>query len=481
MSILESQRYACEDLDRLEKAISDRLLDIPKSHRDRISQEHEVAGFLDRIQQQSKFLKDSFKDADGDRQREIERIQGSHGNAFDEFYKQLRVIKDFHRKYPNEPVDNLEENYRKKAKTEEGNSNELIDGMFTGEEALGRYLDLVSFHERYFNLRGVKHVSYVHYLDLFDKLDHVSKGSKDEAYFKYISDLTEYLESFLKRTRPLQDPSGMIAKIEQDFDTQWDLKKTQNGSETKVEQGEAKAGIFCDACERSFEKQTVFDAHLSGKKHKKNVEAREKLGSAASLGEDLKARAIASKEYEIQQLAEILDKERNETKVNVERKSALTMRERQLELEALERGDVEDEDEEEEGAQEDDGKIYNPLKLPLGWDGKPIPFWLWKLHGLGVEYPCEICGNFVYMGRKAYDKHFMEARHVHGLRCLGIPNSALFREITSIQDALTLWDKLKKERRIQESLREQAVEVEDDEGNVMSEKVYNDLKKQGLL
>jgi splicing factor 3A subunit 3 len=35
----------------------------------------------------------------------------------------------------------------------------------------------------------------------------------------------------------------------------------------------------------------------------------------------------------------------------------------------------------EEEEEDDDGKIYNPLKLPLGWDGKPIPFWLYKLHG----------------------------------------------------------------------------------------------------
>lgn len=53
--------------------------------------------------------------------------------------------------------------------------------------------------------------------------------------------------------------------------------------------------------------------------------------------------------------------------------------------------DAEEEDEE--------GRIYNPLKLPMGWDGKPIPFWLFKLHGLGVEYKCEICSDFVYMGR----------------------------------------------------------------------------------
>ena len=91
----------------------------------------------------------------------------------------------------------------------------------------------------------------------------------------------------------------------------------------------------------------------------------------------------------------------NETKSNVERRASLTAREREQEL--LEKpkptaapantsGAAGDEEEEEE-------RIYNPLKLPLGWDGKPIPYWLYKLHGLGVEYRCEICSDHVYMGR----------------------------------------------------------------------------------
>ncbi len=35
-----------------------------------------------------------------------------------------------------------------------------------------------------------------------------------------------------------------------------------------------------------------------------------------------------------------------------------------------------------ENSDEEDDFVYNPLKLPLGWDGKPIPYWLYKLHGL---------------------------------------------------------------------------------------------------
>ena len=37
--------------------------------------------------------------------------------------------------------------------------------------------------------------------------------------------------------------------------------------------------------------------------------------------------------------------------------------------------------------------------LPLGPDGTPIPFWLYKLQGLHKQYNCEICGNISYKGK----------------------------------------------------------------------------------
>jgi len=40
---------------------------------------------------------------------------------------------------------------------------------------------------------------------------------------------------------------------------------------------------------------------------------------------------------------------------------------------------------EDDNDDDDDEPIYNPKNLPLGWDGKPIPYWLYKLHGLGIE------------------------------------------------------------------------------------------------
>lgn len=101
----------------------------------------------------------------------------------------------------------------------------------------------------------------------------------------------------------------------------------------------------------------------------------------------------------------------------------------QAELEEEEGSDVEAESEEEEEV------VVGKQNYPVGWDGKPIPYWLYKLHGLGIEYQCEICGNQSYQGRRAFERHFQEWRHAHGMRCLGIPNTKHFHEITKIKDA----------------------------------------------
>ena len=37
---------------------------------------------------------------------------------------------------------------------------------------------------------------------------------------------------------------------------------------------------------------------------------------------------------------------------------------------------------------------------------QPIPYWLYKLHGLNIVYKCEICGNYEYKGPKTFQRHF---------------------------------------------------------------------------
>ena len=167
-----------------------------------------------------------------------------------------------------------------------------------------------------------------------------------------------------------------------------------------------------------YSKQTVYDAHLTSKKHikatskqassdqppanpngppstptpSKNAETSKNKHQTAALLTYLSTALLTD-------LLQIL----NDTKANVERRFSLTAKEREQEILESQQpppppttttgpeGGAEEEEEEE--------RIYNPLKLPMGWDGKPIPYWLYKLHGLGVEYRCEICSDHVYMGR----------------------------------------------------------------------------------
>ncbi|KAI2633963.1 hypothetical protein GGS21DRAFT_519386 [Xylaria nigripes] len=503
--LLEEQRFLQEDLERLEQGIADRIGEEPKQIRDRLARDHQISQFLDRISSQSAKLLEIYRDADGSRSREIQQI--GTGDPMDEFYKQLGEIKGFHARYPNEPVENLERAYRPKKGADEAAQWSIVDTLFTGEEAFGRFLDLQTCHELYLNLPNAKRLNYLQYLDLFDNFTPSAAGLKrsekmTDQYFAYVGQLAINLESFMRKTRPLDNIDKVLAEFDKKFETDWENEKVaewrNEDSNAAASTGKlaASEGIWCDACEKAFTNENVYNNHLNGKKHIRAENERQKRAQEGDIRSTrngstggpsttrLKEKAIAEREYRIKRLAGAMSTERSDTRVNVERKQCMTERERQQELEALFSASVSAAQaaEMEEGDDgDDDDKIYNPLKLPLAWDGKPIPFWLYKLHGLGVEFACEICGNFVYMGRRAFDKHFNEARHIHGLKCLGITNTTLFRDITRIDEALRLWEKIQKDKRKDKIEDGSVVQMEDAEGNVMPEKVYYDLQKQGLL
>ena len=67
------------------------------------------------------------------------------------------------------------------------------------------------------------------------------------------------------------------------------------------------------------------------------------------------------------------------------------------------------------------------------------------------------------------------------MKCLGIPNTKPFQGITLIEDAYTLWAKLKTEQGTTTFNPDFDEEFEDRSGNVMNRKVYTDLARQGLL
>lgn len=479
--------------------------------RNRLVRDHELANFANQITNQSERALHIYKDQREGWLQEIQSMTSGEGK-FDEFDARLAAIKDHHKRNPNEPVENLERAYKKPERggPPAGFAGD-INGMFTGEEQYGRYFDLTMLHEEFLNLPGIRQVrkvTYLQYLDIFDKFTspqlaiNKAEHKMTDAYFGYVGALADYLQSFMRRSRPLENVDKIFSDFNKEFEEAW-AKGEVLGWEAQKETEKAANGgsgeeVYCDDCEKGFKNDNVYKAHLTGKKHIKNAQARQNgdnstsntnaNGSSATIPIDLKRlreKAIAEREHRVRKLTAAMQTTREDTRVNVERKFGMTDKERQQEIAALyaeEAALADNPQNGDEGSEDEDGeKVYNPLKLPLSWDGKPIPFWLYKLHGLGVEFPCEICGNYVYMGRRAFDRHFSEARHVYGLKCLGITNTSLFRDITTIAEAERLWKKIVEEKEKTSKAKEDVVEMEDSYGNVMPLKVWTDLAKQGLL
>ncbi|CAL2243145.1 unnamed protein product [Prunus armeniaca] len=192
-------------------------------------------------------------------------------------------------------------------------------------------------------------------------------------------------------------------------------------------------------------------------------------------GCEINLKEIALLEGKVNKLCCLLKEAVERTKDNIVKKQALTYEEIKAEPEEQEEIETESHDEENEQ------QIHNPLKLPLGPDAKIIYYWMYKLHGLGQEFKCEICGDSSYFGRRAFEIHFNGECHKRGMRCLGIPKTKSFNEITSIEEAKELWKRIQERQGENLWCPDLGEEYEDEEGNIYNKKTYNDLKRQGLL
>jgi len=257
------------------------------------------------------------------------------------------------------------------------------------------------------------------------------------------------------------------------------LESDDNNGETKgdsqikseVESKKDANNLFCTYCQKKFAKETVMKAHINSKKHLKMVSAAQQSELSHPLQKE-----IFALEVKISRVAELLADQLDATKENIEKKQSRSIDELITELEIEEEIPVVESDDEEEVQ-----PVQGIQNYPLDWDGKPIPYWLYKLHGLRVEYKCEICGNTSYWGRRAFERHFQEWRHAYGMRCLKIPNTRHFQEVTKINDAIELYKKIKSDQYKVAWKPDVEEEYEDGEGNVFSKKTYLDLQRQGLI
>jgi splicing factor 3A subunit 3 len=138
-------------------------------------------------------------------------------------------------------------------------------------------------------------------------------------------------------------------KLEVEFDSAWEQgiapgqKDETNGTSTTTTTNGSP--LFCEACQKTYAKETVFNAHLESKQHKKNVEKvnGEKNGTTeeddteplpGQMTREQRRKEISRREYTILKLCqgEKLSQIIPATINNVERRALLSDRERQVPL-----------------------------------------------------------------------------------------------------------------------------------------------------
>ncbi|DBB14656.1 hypothetical protein WJX82_004178 [Trebouxia sp. C0006] len=507
-TVLEQTRAGHEEAEHLERLIVKDFRNELKGHKERLHQSHRVRNMLDIMQEQAKKLADIYQDEDDSRKDDIASLKVDQGD-FKVFYDRVRDLKDYYR---NRPIEVTE------AENDELASREEPRVEFSGEEGQGRFLDLHEHYHTFINSKfgHSKEEAPKEYQDYVTSVTDFSQISRQHRmsrpYREYLQGLLGYLEQFYERTSPLGSLTKVYSKLEGEFDTAFEEGQVpgwedRGGGKLPGDQGNAmdlqafdtvdeleslgadalkdaltKLGLKCGGTLRQRAERLILTKTTPVEKLDRKLFAKGVVPAAARDSEQASKQKAAAREAALLECKtrlllqdkDLLGKVVTDTVGNIEKKQARTYEELQAEqMEAEEEAAASDSDEE-------DDFIYNPLKLPLGWDGKPIPYWLYKLHGLNQEFQCEICGGATYWGRRAFERHFREYRHQASMRVLGIPNTKNFYEITKVADAQKLWKNIQDREKPGHKI-EVDEEYEDAEGNVYNRKTYEDLRRQGLI
>ncbi|PXF42304.1 Splicing factor SF3a60-like [Gracilariopsis chorda] len=380
-------------------------------------------------------------------------------DALSSFYAQLRDLRDLHRSRPalassSRDAALLQASY--KAAT------------FSGEECGGRYLDVLCHYQTYLNVskQSVEYYQYVR--DNISDFCSLAGGVRtSKAYERYLSELEKYLKDFARRAHPLEGTDEHMQRAHEEARKQIEkmlseIAATYGTDEQLLEQ------LGGDAL-----RERLVEVGL-----KCGGRPQERAKRLLKAAREMKYGRIALLERSVRfALDKVLAPERRATVANIQKRLGLSYAEIEAERRAMEA--VADGVEEE--VEQVESTLYNPKDVPLGWDGKPIPYWMYKLHGLNHEFKCEICGNGTYKGPRAFERHFTDSQHVQGLRRLGIGYSKAYMMITGIEDALKLEARMRLTEAQAQFDEDRDMEFEDAAGNVMNRKTYNDLLRQGLI
>jgi len=474
-TLLEQCRLLHSEVEYLRGLINATLKNNTKALKSQLKQDQLIYARLNKITENSKHLKNIYEDELGVRQDEMSELSGR--NAFHVFYQKVREIKK---------KKNDEASYSISVKTEEVDTK--IKEKWSGPEWQGRFLDLQEHYQIYINLlqeNKRKVCTYRYYVKTFHHFHRIHE--KNKHYKNYLNNLLRYLANFWDRRFPLYSSEKIKKHCLKEFERKWKtnsapgynvdfsiehLEKIERDSledddllKLNKLQNIPDPSLFCRISQKWFNNSKALKSFKCGKKYLKKKNAGiEQYKEIGLMEEQVFTLALLLKDF-VKKTVEFIEKQQTKTYEEIKR-----------EIEEHEQEQVSDEEE----IEEDNPVIYNPLKIPLDFDGKPIPYWLYKFRGLNRYFKCQICGNREYRGPMSFERHFSEWRHAHGMRTLGIPNTKDFMWITNINDAIALWAKIK-DRKKDAVWNPADEEVEDAEGNVYNRPTFENLHYQQLI
>jgi splicing factor 3A subunit 3 len=304
MTTIELIRGAHEEIEVLQRGVVREMNRTPHTAKLRVAQSQRVKHYLDRIGELAAQLKVLYADERGDKKREWEEISGEGPNLYSAFYDQLRELKENYRRFPrNVPSTDALLEYEPHV-------------QFTGEESFGRYLDMHTLHEAYVNLlRAARAHSaassstaeggaavpefhapdYSFFLAKFGSFnDDMWRKFPAAAYRQYITELRDYLVSFIERSQPLYALAEKRAETAQEFERRYEANEFRHWPRDDKVDGGDDDPLFCTVCRKRFAKPTVFESHLDGKKHRAALAAQLDKGTSA-----LPPRDILAIEHEV--------------------------------------------------------------------------------------------------------------------------------------------------------------------------------------
>eukprot|EP01059_Diplonema_ambulator_P001415 TRINITY_DN11195_c0_g1_i1.p1 TRINITY_DN11195_c0_g1~~TRINITY_DN11195_c0_g1_i1.p1 ORF type:complete len:458 (+),score=201.88 TRINITY_DN11195_c0_g1_i1:91-1464(+) len=455
---IEACRQVHEDIERnTEEIVEEITYGTRGSHRQKIIHEHFLNDTINAMREKKRKLIPYYEEQAKKPQEPLPL-----STVENQFYADLADVREYHRKFPRlqyeEPPMNRPDPDR-------------FSIRFSGEEGFGRYLDmhhlynmfmLLPFNYETSDMKGkagydalvglkVRSIDYYDWVKMCTMFHNLPTKSKNQQYKEYLEAMLKYLADFYSRAQPLaMDAADVIKEGDENFESRWGSDGVLGWEHVKP------MTIPTDRKLTKKERVWVFQ------------------------------RSVARLEELVQRFYDMLGDYVQQTLAMLDRKETRSKEELDAEVEREEEearklyearfGTTKEVTEKENVV-----PLQNAKNLPVGYDGAPIPFWLYRLHGLNMKYTCEICRGYTYVGPKAFDKHFQEARHAHGMQCLRIPNTRHFHHVTQINDAIALWKKIKTDALEKQWNADNEQEFEDSEGHVFNKKTRDDMRRQGLM